>query len=176
MTLIRHGQTGWNAERRLLGWSDVPLDGVGCQQAAALGASIEMSPYARVWSSDLGRAVTTARLAGWDPTEDPRLREFDFGELEGLTWDSLDDATRDGLIGFEGFRAPGGETMSVFVDRVTDFLESRSREMHMIVTHGGVIRAVLGLCGEPGVFPAHATMYTVDWDRRVLLDVQTPTV
>ncbi|HVR31832.1 MAG TPA: histidine phosphatase family protein [Acidimicrobiia bacterium] len=176
MTLIRHGQTDWNVQRRLLGWSDVPLDRLGREQAAALGASIDISPYARVWSSDLDRAVTTARLAGWEPIADSRLREIDFGELEGLTWASLDDATRDGLVGFDGFSAPGGETMSAFVDRVTDFLESRSPEMHMLVTHGGVIRAVLRLCGEPAVFPDNATMYTVDWDRRVVLDVQTPTV
>ncbi|MDX1448925.1 MAG: histidine phosphatase family protein [Acidimicrobiia bacterium] len=177
ISFVRHGRTPWNLDRRLLGWTDIGLDGVGEQQARDLGARLDMSPYERIVSSDLSRATATARLAGWTRTEaDWRLREIDFGELEGLTWDSLAPEVREGLIAFDGFTAPGGESTADFVGRVVDALEGFDDGTHMVVTHGGVIRAVLRQCGQSGTFPDHVTVYTVDWGRRKLLDVHTPTV
>lgn len=175
VSLVRHGQTAWNAERKLLGWNDIPLDAVGEAQARSLGACVDISKYDRVWTSDLGRASMTARLAGWDATADVDLREFDFGELEGLTWAELDPGVRDGLVAFEGFQAPGGESTAAFTSRVVGFLDSCDAASHMVVTHGGVIRAALRLCGESASFPGHGVIYTIDWSRRLVLDVQTPT-
>lgn len=176
ISLVRHGQTSWNAERKLVGWTDVPLDDVGKQQAAYLGDAIEISRYQEVWTSDLQRAAATARLAGWDARPDRRLREIDFGELEGSTWDSIAPHLREGLVAFEGFTPPGGESTSSLVARITEFLDEREDGPHLLVTHGGVIRAVLRLCGESGAFPGHGQVYTIDWSRRILTDVQTPTV
>lgn len=176
MSLVRHGQTSWNAEGRLVGWTDVPLDEVGEQQAAYLGAAVEVSRYSAVWTSDLQRATATARLAGWEAHPDRRLREIDFGELEGSTWNSITPDLRDGLVAFEGFAAPGGESTASLVARITSFLDERRDGPHLLVTHGGVIRAVLRLCGESGAFPRHGQVYTIDWNRRLLTDVQTPTV
>ncbi|MEX2654556.1 MAG: histidine phosphatase family protein [Acidimicrobiia bacterium] len=175
VSLVRHGQTAWNAERKLLGWTDVPLDAVGETQARSLGAGVDISKYDRIWTSDLGRASMTARLAGWEATPDATLREFDFGELEGLTWAELDPDVREGLAAFEGFKAPGGESTEEFTSRVVGFLDACGTASHLIVTHGGVIRAALRLCGESASFPDHGVIYTIDWSRRLVLDVQTPT-
>lgn len=175
-SLVRHGRTAHNAAHRLLGWTDVALDEVGEAQARALGACVDIERYDSVWSSDLTRATSTARIAGWPLSGvDWRLREIDFGELEGSTWDDLDTVLRDALVAFDGFVAPGGESVAAFVDRITSFFEERAPGVHMIVTHGGVIRAAMRLCGESGAFAGHGVVYTVDWDRRSTIDLQTPT-
>lgn len=176
ISFIRHGRTAWNAERRLLGWTDIGLDGVGERQAIELGERIDLMPYDRVVTSDLSRATATARLAGWTADADWRLREIDFGRLEGLTWDEVPDPVRDALVAFDGFVAPGGESTSDFVARVVDALDEFTEGAHMVITHGGVIRAVLRQCGESAAFPGHATVYSVNWSRRQVLDVQTPTL
>lgn len=177
ISFVRHGQTHWNRERRLLGWTDIGLDEVGEQQAASLGARLDVAPYDQIVTSDLSRATATARLAGWSgAAADWRLREIDFGRLEGLTWNELDDPVREALVAFDGFVAPGGESTAGLVERVVDALDGFAPGSHLVVTHGGVIRAVLRQCGEVGAFPDHVTVYTVDWARRVVLDAQTPTV
>jgi 2,3-bisphosphoglycerate-dependent phosphoglycerate mutase len=176
VSFVRHGQTEWNVHHRLLGWTDLPLNAEGERQARLLGAAVQISRYTDVWSSDLRRASDTARLAGWDATRDVRLREIDFGELEGSTWRELDAGVRADLSAFDGFVAPGGESAEAFVGRVSEFLDGLVPGAHMAVTHGGVIRAALRVCGEAGAFPDHGVVYTVDWTRRTVLDVQTPTV
>ena len=176
VSFVRHGQTDWNVDYRLLGWRDLPLNAEGERQARHLGEAVEIARYTDIWSSDLRRASDTARLAGWDATPDVRLREIDFGEIEGHTWAELDARVRADLSAFDGFVAPGGEAVAAFVARVDDFLDGLVAGSHMVVTHGGVIRAVLRGCGETGAFPGHGVIYTVDWTRRRLLDVQTPTV
>lgn len=177
VTLVRHGRTAWNAERRLLGWTDLPLDHEGAVQAVELGVRVGRAVHDTVWTSDLQRATETARLAGWAPYAiDHRLREIDFGELEGRTWSELEPSVRDALVAFDGFVAPGGESTAGLVERATDFLDDLDTGTHRIVTHGGVIRALLRVCGETGAFPDHGAVYTLDWRRRVLLEVQLPTV
>jgi probable phosphoglycerate mutase len=87
LLLIRHGQTAWNAERRFLGRSDIPLDAVGEAQAAHLAGVLEPVRLDAVWSSPLRRAGATAlpltaRRAGLQIHEG--LTEMDQGALEGL--------------------------------------------------------------------------------------------
>lgn len=175
VSFVRHGQTDWNVDHKLLGWTDIPLNLEGERQARLLGATVDISRYTDVWSSDLRRASDTARLAGWDATPDIRLREIDFGEIEGHTWAELDTEARAHLSAFDGFAAPGGESVAAFSQRVRDFLDGLVPGSHMAVTHGGVIRAALRVCGETGSFPAHGLIYTIDWTRLTVLDVQTPT-
>jgi 2,3-bisphosphoglycerate-dependent phosphoglycerate mutase len=176
VSFVRHGQTAWNAEHRLLGWTDLPLDETGRRQAVDLGGRVDAGAYDSVWASDLRRAVETARLAGWSPAIDVRLREIDFGSLDGSVWTKLESSIRDELAAFDGFEAPGGESTGAFVERIVDFLDGLRGGSHLVVTHGGVIRAVMRLCGRPGAFPDHAAVHTVDWSRRLLVDPQTPTI
>jgi probable phosphoglycerate mutase len=138
--LVRHGETDWSAGGRLNGWTDVALNAGGRRQARALATQLAGRRFVTVASSDLSRAAETARLAGTDPVLDRRLRELDFGSLEGSTWTDLSDPTRAALIGFDGFSAPDGETVEALRVRVLDFVRALAAGDHLVFTHGGVIR------------------------------------
>ena len=166
--LVRHGQTAWNVDRRFQGWTDVPLDRTGRDQARQLRSTLESTEFDGIWSSDLSRAVETARLAAGSPVVDRRLREMDFGHIEGAVWDELAPEVREGLKRFEGFVVPGGESTESFKSRVFEFLDELPDGRHLVVAHGGVLGAVGRLCGEEG-FPGHAHVMRVDWRARSLL-------
>lgn len=166
--LVRHGQTAWNVDRRFQGWTDVPLDQTGRDQAERLRATLETAAFDGIWSSDLSRAVETARIAVGPPTVDRRLREMDFGDIEGAAWDELEPEVREGLKRFEGFAAPGGESAESFMSRVFEFLDELPDGNHLVVAHGGVLRAVGRLCGDER-FPGHTHVMRVDWHARRLL-------
>lgn len=174
LRLVRHGRTGWNAEGRFLGWRDEPLDEVGVDQARRLASILHQSAGDQAWTSDLVRARQTAALAGLDAVADRRLREFDFGRLEGRTWDALDECTREGLRRFDGFSAPGGESSEAFRTRVVEFLDELPHGRHVVVTHGGVIRVVLRVCGSSTSFPGLGATFDVDWTGRSVVS-QSPT-
>ena len=167
--LVRHGETDWNAEGRFQGWTDVPLNDTGRAQATSLKPLLADHEFDGVWSSDLLRAIDTARIAVGEPTVDRRLRELDFGDLEGAVWDELDGETRAGLKEFESFQSPGGESAGVFVDRVFEFLDDLAAGCHVVFAHGGVIRAIGRVCGSDG-FPSHADIVKVDWTNRRSLE------
>jgi len=142
LLLIRHGSTTWSEAGRLCGWSDVPLSVRGREEARALRARAE-SLARGAWSSDLLRARETAGLAGLQAAPDPRLRELDFGAIDGARWEDLSVPLRDALTRFEGFRAPDGESVAELADRVGEFVSGLSPGVHVVVTHGGVIRLLL---------------------------------
>ncbi len=153
MWLVRHGETTWNAQGRFLGWHDPPLTARGRRQAERLRAELAGHDFAGVWSSDLSRAVETARLAWGEPREDRRLREMDLGALEGLTWAELSRELRSRLVAFEGFDAPGGETFADFASRVGAFVDDLIDGDHVVFTHGGVIRLLLRTWGTDQPIP-----------------------
>jgi len=168
---VRHGETLWNREGRLLGWTDLPLTSLGREQARALKGLLPPLP---AHSSDLRRALETAALAGFTPEPTRALREIHFGALEGAPWESLDPLHKEALLRFQGFHPPGGETLEAFQERVFRFLETL-RAPALLFTHGGVVRAVLRALGEDGlVLPGSAVV--VDWPRRVLGRIAPPAV
>jgi 2,3-bisphosphoglycerate-dependent phosphoglycerate mutase len=138
--LVRHGETDWSAAGRFNGWTDIPLNMQGRQQASSLARELNERRFVTVWSSDLCRATETARLADTEPVLDRRLRELDFGTLEGRTWAELPPRTRDALIDFDAFAAPGGESVVAMRDRVLEFVHALPAGDHLVFTHGGVIR------------------------------------
>ena len=71
--LVRHGETLWNREGRLLGWTDLPLTPEGEARARALKGLLPLLP---AYSSDLLRARRTAELAGFRPEATWALREI----------------------------------------------------------------------------------------------------
>jgi len=165
--LVRHGQTEANATGRLAGWTDTPLTSEGRAQARAIGAFLAGRSFDGVWSSDLIRAVETARLAWGEPAPDARLREMDFGELEGQPWDGIDAPYRDGLLEYRGFESPGGEDVAALRSRLLDFVGSLAPGRHLIFTHGGSIRL---LTMELGLdrFVANGALVVIDWTARRL--------
>ncbi len=86
--LVRHGETQWNAERRIQGQSDSPLTAKGEQQAMQVGERARSLGITHIISSDLGRTKRTAEIiaqaCGCDITFDSRLRELDMGGLGKL--------------------------------------------------------------------------------------------
>jgi probable phosphoglycerate mutase len=120
--LVRHGETAWSAAGRFNGWRDLSLSDRGRAQARALADRLRGRRFQAIWSSDLRRAVETARLAYGEPSVDRRLRELDFGALEGRTWQELDEPTQRALIDFEGFEASDGESVASMRSRVMSFV------------------------------------------------------
>lgn len=138
--LVRHGATEWSETGRLCGWTDVPLSAAGRGQAELLQSRLHGLAFDSVWTSDLIRASESARLAFGDAMPDMRLRELDFGDLEGKSWQECDQFTRDALVRFDGFAAPGGESTAELQERIGEFLAELGDGNHLIFTHGGVIR------------------------------------
>lgn len=91
--LIRHGETAWNAARRLQGHIDIALNDTGLQQARALGQALAGAPLAAVLASDLQRARQTAQavadLHGLPVQQDAQLRERCYGAFEGLLYSEI---------------------------------------------------------------------------------------
>lgn len=164
--LMRHGETDWNRERRWQAQLDLPLNQTGRDQAVTLAGLVARLPLAAVYSSDLDRAMETARVitAAFPRAiplhPEPRFREFDAGILAGHTLDELrvlypdwwaEDA-RDPVH----TRCPGGETFVELQARVVaavkDIAARHPDESVGIVGHGGSIRAivfeVLGLTAD----------------------------
>lgn len=160
--LVRHGETDWNAQGRLQGRHDIPLNARGRVQAEEAGArlrgllsGVDDLDYV---ASPLGRARETMerlrRTLGLDPAvyrTDERLAEISFGAWEGLTWpevrarDPEGGAARDRDVW--GYAPPGGESYAMLAERVAPAVSDLARST-VIVSHGGVARALLAVrCG-----------------------------
>ena len=167
--LVRHGETVWNEAGRIAGWTDVELTESGRAQASALGEVLCAETFDSVRASDLRRAIHTSELAWGPPAHvDPRLRELDFGEMDGLDWHTCDPVLRNALLDLEGFRAPGGEHIDELRARVFSVLDELPPGRHLIFTHAGVIRVILHEVGDDR-FLQPASLAAVDWTARRLL-------
>ena len=167
--LVRHGETAARRGHTLAGWVDVPLTERGEAEASALRTVLAGERFEDVWSSDLVRAVVSARLAwGGEPRQERRLREIHFGDLEGRYWPELERTHRKGLERFEGFAAPGGESLAEFRARVLSFVEDLCPGRHLVFTHGGVLRLLSREVGHDQFAPT-GSLIVLDWDGRRLL-------
>lgn len=145
ISLVRHGQTAWNLDRRMQGRTDVPLDAIGREQARAAVRDLGGVAWATIVSSPLVRARETAEIIATGlgmelgDTHD-EFMEQSFGEAEGL---AVDDARAQ----WPARDYPGGETVAEVGARGLLGLE-RIAERHpdgdvIIVAHGNLIRATL---------------------------------
>jgi probable phosphoglycerate mutase len=144
--LIRHGQTDWNAERRLQGATDIPLNDVGRGQARDAVAVVSGYEWDAIVSSPLSRAAETADViaAGLGRTvarRMPELIERSFGPAEGLQAGPELDALR--IEG--GFR--GAESEDEAAHRGLTALEALAAEFSggrvLVVAHGTLLRVSL---------------------------------
>ena len=155
--LVRHGETEWNRIGKIQGHSDVPLNEHGRRQVEVLARRLDGRRFSTVYASDLSRARETAQaiVEGSDAfvETDPDLREFFYGEWEGLT---LEEAkARDPMvfakqmsIGNHKFSAPGGEDSTELLHRVRRFYTGAvdhhdAADNLLIVAHAGPIRALV---------------------------------
>ena len=119
--LVRHGETQWNAERRIQGQSDSPLTAKGEQQAMQVATRAKELGITHIISSDLGRTRRTAEIiaqaCGCDIIFDSRLRELNMGVLEKRHIDSLTEEEenwrRQLVNGTVDGRIPEGESMRI---------------------------------------------------------------
>lgn len=144
--LVRHGQTDWNAERRLQGATDIPLNNVGRGQARDAVAFLSGQQWDTVVSSPLSRAAETAEIIADGLRLSvarlvPDLTERSFGPAEGLQAGPELEALR--IPG--GFR--GGESDDNAAARGIAALESLAQEFAgkrvLVVAHGTLIRLTL---------------------------------
>ncbi|HSO17270.1 MAG TPA: histidine phosphatase family protein [Arthrobacter sp.] len=144
--LIRHGQTDWNAQRRLQGSTDIPLNDVGRDQARDAVEALAGYDWDAIVSSPLSRAAETADLiaAGLGLTAArrvPGLTERSFGPAEGLQ----DGPELDALRTPGGFHGAEGEDEAA--DRGLAALEALAEEFRggrvLVVTHGSLLRVSL---------------------------------
>jgi probable phosphoglycerate mutase len=171
--LVRHGETIRSAQRQIAGWFNTPLTATGEDQARALRSVLDGHGFDGVWSSDLARAIVTARLAWGEPRQDRRLRELNFGELEGADYHVLRQPEYRKIVDFRDFAAPGGESMPELRARVQDFVGELPAGRHLVFTHGGVIRLLTQDLGVDRFLPTGA-LAAVDWSHRRLLFVHEP--
>jgi alpha-ribazole phosphatase/probable phosphoglycerate mutase len=161
--LIRHGQTTWNAERRLQGQRDSPLSEKGAKQADAVARRLAGTPLSAIYASDLSRARDTAEIVNARHRLPlmlrKDLREVNLGEWEGRTVTELerDESEADLLAKWRADsvknRPPGGERLEELQTRVVNALEeivtAHPDGEAAVVTHGGVVKAavswILGL-------------------------------
>lgn len=158
--LVRHGETEWNRTGRMQGHTGVPLSAEGRRQATLLAERLRSVEFAAVYCSDLPRAAETARIIAADRdlaiSNESDLREFSYGEWEGLTLEEVETrypgalAERIEAGGNLGWTAPGGESAVDALQRVRRFTTRASeslgaRENILVVAHGGSLRA-LAVC------------------------------
>jgi alpha-ribazole phosphatase len=144
--LVRHGRTGHNAGRRLLGREDVPLDDVGHRQAHSLGMVKELANANRVVSSPLLRARQTAAALGPPVTVDDRWVEIDYGIFDGLKLEDAPELWRR-WSGDLSYVPEGGESLRSVSDRVRaaceDIWQEAAKEDVVVVTHVSPIKAAV---------------------------------
>lgn len=147
--LVRHGETDWNVQARIQGWTDIPLNRAGITQAQTLAHWLEGIPFRIIFVSDLSRARTTATLLQHRvhaPLHETRtLRERNFGAGEGLLRHDAMTRYPDGY--------PGAETDDELSARARQFLDDCIHQVSsgrvLAVAHGGIIRSLLTLMGWP---------------------------
>ncbi|KQV88601.1 phosphoglycerate mutase [Massilia sp. Root351] len=168
--LIRHGETAWNAVRRLQGHIDIPLNLEGQRQAEALASALASEPLHAIIASDLQRALQTAQAVAGQQRgagaqrkvqQDVQLRERCYGVFEGMLYADIE---RTYPAEFAAWQArdidavmPSGERVAEsfrqFFQRCMDGIaawgERHPGQTIAIVAHGGVLecayRAATGM-------------------------------
>lgn len=156
--LIRHGETDWNAERRLQGHLDIALNAEGVRQAQALGQALRGESLDAIFASDLGRARQTAQAIaagrGIEVQIDAGLRERCYGAFEGLRHTDIRERYPDAHAAWQAreidARMPPGErlaeTLREFSARavaaVVGLAVAHNLRRIALVSHGGLLECI----------------------------------
>ncbi len=170
LVLVRHGATVWHAENRYAGSTDIALDPKGHVQAERLAVWASQAGLAAIWCSPLSRARTTVepavRATGLELRIDARLRELDFGQIEGKTIAEAERLFPDEIRRFQAdpvsFPMPGGEDPHEAARRaqaaLRDIAAAHPGERVLVVAHNTLIR--LTLCSLLGIpLPTYRTVF-----------------
>lgn len=148
---IRHGETAWNAQGRIQGQLDLPLNETGRWQAERLAQALSDEGIEFIYASDLSRASATAQAVaartGLDVRLDAGLRERAFGSFEGLSFPEIEQRWPEQSARWRrrdpDFGPPGGEVLGDFYARCIS-TATRLAAAHpgctvALVAHGGVL-------------------------------------
>ena len=179
--VVRHGITDWNSLGRIQGHAQSQLTDVGLKQAAAIAERLSSERIDAIYSSDLDRAMDTARaIARYHnlPVQpDARLREADYGAWEGRTMDELKvlypDTVAQWMTEPVEVAPTGGESVHQVAARVGALLEDLRlcpSEQIVVVGHGGSVRALL--CLALHVPQGYSRRVRVDTASLSIVDLQ----
>ena len=159
LIIIRHGETDWNLDLRYQGQTDITLNENGFLQAEQLSDYLSSREINAVYSSDLKRAYNTAEvvasaqknLQGSDVYTCRELREMNFGNWEGLTYQDISreypDMFQKWYTDPTSVTPPEGESLVSFRKRIVSafkkIINEHPGEKVAVVTHGGSIRVLL---------------------------------
>ena len=163
--LIRNGLTDENLEGRYIGHTDVELSEEGKAQLGQMKDELIFPPVDAVFTSPLKRCTETAKILYPDnmPIVIDGFIEYNFGEFENKTADELKESPvfPRWLAGERGVEPPFGESNEDFEKRIRETFEKVAEGLMKtgttsaaIVTHGGVIMAILAAYGIPEL-PMH---------------------
>lgn len=171
LILIRHGQTEFNTQHRLQGWSDSPLTEEGKRQMERAGLELKhmgVQPDV-IWSSDLGRAVESAGivLPHAQRMALPALREYSFGEFDGKPGAKAP--------GWDELPAHGAEDLSEARDRLAKAIgyvlsKTPDGETAVGITHGIAASLILTFaeCDRQPEWFQNGCLLIFDWDGETL--------
>jgi broad specificity phosphatase PhoE len=171
--LVRHGETEWSASGQHTSRTDLALTSAGEEEALALAPTLKGRHFGLVESSPMKRALRTAELAGFEPMEDTDLKEWDYGEIEGLTTEEV-RRRYPGWTIWEG-PWPGGERPEQVGARAQRVV-SRVRALPggsdaLAFSHGHILRVIaatwLGRPPEDGCILAlgTGTVSVLGWEH-----------
>ena len=187
--LIRHGEIDANAKRLWHGSTDSDLNAVGIRQAEQMGIEVakDHPNIAQIYSSPLKRTYATAsalgRASGINPIKLKGLREYSIGELEGTSYQSLneDHDFFNSISQDQDFSPKGGESVNGVNQRMLDVLKELAREhqgeLIALVSHGAAMAIALAslLKGSPHPFHEYHMSNTgvtqLDWSDKPVLSV-----
>jgi broad specificity phosphatase PhoE len=177
LILVRHGETIWNREGRVQGFSDIDLSDVGVQQARQLALSLKDAPILSIYSSPLIRAQSTARIINeyhHAPLYiEPGLMEMDQGDFEGLTFQELMACEKDFLQKWmsdpASVQMPNGESFIELQGRAWKVIEGivAKSGSALVVSHNFTIAAIL--CKIKGVSLSQFRKACVDTASRTII-------
>lgn len=158
--IVRHGETELNRQFRFIGRTDIGLSPKGRSQAKAVADRLRDENIKAIYSSDLLRAMQTAEVIAGLLSINIRsvagLREIDFGDWEGMTYEEIDEVDHQHFHAWvndpTAVLIPRGEIWEHFEQRVRDaingIVESEREGNVVVVSHGGPIRLIMTyLCG-----------------------------
>lgn len=170
--LVRHGDTELNSAERYWGHTDVKLSAAGVRQAERLCHRLADEKIDAVYSSNLERALVTARIIASEHqlavTTCAELKEVNFGNIEGLTFDEVNrlypQVAKWWVERSPDLQYPGGESRSQFNKRVSQFLDRLKKhtqeEAILIVAHSGVLRTLM--CQLMGIEPHYMRQFRLN--------------
>lgn len=148
---IRHGETTWNAEKRIQGQLDTPLSARGRWQAEQAGKALADERFDAIYASDLERAFHTAQAIAQhhrlEVQGEAGLRERHFGEFQGLTWGEIQQRWPDASLSWQQrdrwFNPGNGENLVDLRERILNTLNAIASahpgEHIVLAAHGGVM-------------------------------------